>query len=106
MRVCSRLHDSRRWLISKAWIWAAIFLALATSSGSAQTTTNYSLLVRPGYNSIANHLIRGTSILNDVIPSAPNGSQFYKWNPDTQTYDAPAQFFQGFGWQPESSFLK
>ena len=110
MRVCSRLHDLRRWLISKAWIWAAMLFTLAASGGLAQTSTSYSIQVQPGINSIANHLIRGQNTLDEVIPGPPGGSVLYKFNPATQRYyDTQAQFIAGFGWlyqEPEMGYLK
>jgi Ig-like domain-containing protein len=95
MLVCSYFHRARRWLTSRDWIWAVGLFALAPLLGSAQTQQSYSIELQPGFNSIANHLIRGSNTLNEVIPNAPDGSRLFKWNPATQDYYAPAQFIRG-----------
>jgi hypothetical protein len=95
MLVCSCFHRARRWLTSRSWIWAVGLFALAQLLGSAQTQQSYSIELRPGFNSIANHLNHGGNTLNEVIPNAPDGSRLFKWNPATQDYYAPAQFIRG-----------
>ena len=106
MRVWSPVHGFWRSLNSKGWIWVAGFLALLAPPALAQVAP-YSIDVKPGYNSIANHLSRNGNRLDEIIPNVPNGTLLFKWNPATQNYYSPAQHLDGrwFSQEQEMEYL-
>jgi hypothetical protein len=64
----------------------------------AQVQSSYTTVVTPGFNAIANHLNNGRNTLHEVLPSVPNGTLLYKWDPVRQTYTEPARYFATTGW--------
>ncbi len=60
---------------------------------------SYTVTVQPGFNFLVNHLCHGTNhLLDEVIPTVPDGTVLYKWNPVTQGFSSPSTYYVGIGW--------
>ncbi|MCW5553396.1 MAG: hypothetical protein KIS67_14700 [Verrucomicrobiae bacterium] len=60
--------------------------------------------VSAGYNFLVNPFITGSNNINAVLSSGSsllNGAQVWLWNGTNQSFEAPATYSQGVGWNPD-----
>src|SRR4051794_17516947 len=81
-----------------------LLMVVVSTHGQTANPTNYTIRLSPGFNAIANNLSKGQNTLNELFPQMPDGTRFYKWNPTTQSYYAPAEF-DGFWDSPDAESL-
>ena len=77
----------------------------ATTVALAQPES-YTVVLQPGQTLIANQLDHGSNTVNEVIPTAPDGATFTKWNDGTGTFDPPETYFGAIGWEPGLATLR
>ncbi len=83
--------------------------ALLTGAAGASFAQTYSvnivgyinLTVQPGLNLIVNQL-RSIDDLSYFMPSVPDGTVVFRFNPVTQAYQDGVTFLDGIGWYPSS----
>src|SRR6266566_2526097 len=60
------------------------------------------LTVNPGLNLIVNQLASTNDDLGSFMPSVPDGTVVFRFDPLTQSYQDGVTFLDGFGWFPAS----
>jgi hypothetical protein len=93
VRIEIRLDDGASW--SPADSTATVVLSAPDS---------YSVILRPGYNLIANHLNAGNNNINLVIPVFTDGGSLFKWNNDLAAFENPQMCGSAFGGWVDSIF--
>jgi hypothetical protein len=68
--------------------------------------TQYDITLAPGYNFIANNELHTNFNINSVIPLAPNGATFQKWNNAAHTYLSAETYASAGGWSPGTNTFK
>jgi hypothetical protein len=68
--------------------------------------TTYDLTLVPGQNFIANNELHTNFNINSVIPVAPPGATFVKWNNASQTFGSAETYTAAGGWIPGTNSLK
>lgn len=56
-----------------------------------------------GYNLISNPLNGTNNDLNTILPVVPDGTYILRWLPNSQAFDNPFQYYDGFGWFPTTT---
>jgi hypothetical protein len=95
---------------TKALLLTAAFGAAGLATSMAQSTPVYSVnavgyvnvSLNPGFNMLANPLNSGDNSLSTILPSAPDGTVVYKFDPGTGFENANT-FFAGVGWLPDNT---
>jgi len=96
---------------TKTLLLTAALSAAGVATSMAQTysqnTVGYvNLTLGAGFTMIANPLDAGGNTLNEVIPTAPDGAQLYKFNTSAGQYEDAQTFFPGVGWFPDGATKK
>jgi hypothetical protein len=95
-----------------------VFLEVSTDNGNTWTPadspavvglmppTTYDVTLVPGETFIANNELHTNFNINSVIPLAPVGATFQKWNNASQTYGSGETYTAAGGWSPGTNTLK
>lgn len=78
--------------------WALYWPSNNLACGPDSCPTNYTVTVPVGYSLIANQLDHGRNTLAEVLPSVPDGTQLWKFDPCAQTNGPTQDFIAGIGW--------
>ncbi len=80
--------------------------ALCLVPAARAQSTSYQIVLRPGWNVIANQLSTGGNTLPEVLPSVPAFSTLYLWDANTQTYSSSIFDPDDGGWSVPSMTLR
>ena len=92
---------------TKFLVVAVALLSGAIGSSLAQVYSDnivvyINLKLNPGLNLIVNQLASDTDDLNSFMPSAPDGTVAFRFDPAAQAYLDGVTFLDGIGWYPAS----
>ena len=92
---------------TKSLVVAVALLSGAIGSSLAQVYSvnivgYINLKLNPGLNLIVNQLASDTDDLNSFMPSAPDGTVAFRFDPAAQAYLDGVTFLDGIGWYPAS----
>ena len=65
---------------------------IATVQSAFAIVGYVNVVMTNGYNFVASPLNYETNSINNVIPSAPNGTRVWLWSVTNQVFDPPATF--------------
>jgi hypothetical protein len=88
----------------KCRITVAASITLLTVITNVSLAESYSVGLQAGaFHCIANHLNTGSNTLKEVIPVAPQGSTFAKWDPLLNTFGESSHYSRS-GWSLNPGF--